>query len=147
MVLEHRLGIQPATREELAIIYKLLNGDMALSLSPATLGSSAAAVNTAIAGDGFSRDVEITLVDSSGNIYDNIDFTFAVAVAAVTAGDGDCALEGAISNITLSNGKATVTINYTGTWAADDTSTLTVTGGTHLGYSITNKTSVDTLVA
>ena len=124
-----------------------MSGDMVLVASPATLGSSAAAVATAIAGAGFTRDVVLELQDADGNVHSWFSGSMDIAVAEVTAGDGVSAISGGGSSVDFVAGQATVTIEYTGTWAAADTQTLTVTGGTVLGETITNKTSVDTLVA
>lgn len=128
------------------MIQAILEGDIILSCDPATLGSSAAAVTTAIAGDGFTRDVDIYLKDTSGNpiLYNG---TLAIAVTETTAGDGTSAIVGGGSTVQMTNGVGSVSIQYVGTWAEADTQTLTVTGGTIAGKSVTNKTSVDTLVA
>ena len=133
----------------MAIVEKGLNGDMVLALTPATLGSSAVAVTTAIAGASgkFTRTVTVTLKTASGEVCTFLNGTFAVAVTETTAGNGTSALAGGVSTIALVNGIGTINIEYTGAWASGDTQTLTVTGGTKLGYTITDKTSVDTLIA
>lgn len=125
----------------------VLNGDIVLVLTPATTGSSAAGVAEAIEGDAgkFTREVVVTLEDSAGNII-KCGATFAIAVAEVTAGDGVSAIADEATNIVLEEGQGVVTLEYTGTWAAGDTCTLTVTGGTVAGVTVSNKTSVDTLV-
>ena len=126
----------------------ILAGDLILSVSPATLGSSAAAVNAAIGGSAgkFTRDVTIKLVDSDGTLIKS-NGSFTIGVAETTAGDGVAAIEDSATSVDLSNGEATVTLEYTGTWAENDTCTFTATGGTVAGASVSNKTSVDTLVA
>lgn len=124
-----------------------MGGDVTLAISPATLGSSAAAVATAIAGDGFTRDVEVTLENAAGDRMTWFNGSFAIAASETTAGDGTAAISGGGSTVSFVEGKATVTLEYTGTWAAADTATLTVTGKDILGYSTSNVTSVDTLVA
>ena len=150
------VGMDDATDEQerlTAILNKqtnnikaILGGDIILACSPATLGSSAAAVTTAIAGDGFSRVVAITLKDSNDDaiLYNG---TLAIAVAETTAGNGVSAIDGGGSTVTMVNGVGSVTINYTGAWANADVQTLTVTGGTISGATVTNKTSIDTLIA
>jgi len=130
----------------LLVQQKGLSGDMALAVSPATLGSKASTVNAAIGSNGkFVRQVTIQLQTATGELHDWFNGTFAVAVAKT--GSGTVALAGGITSATFVNGVATVSLEYTGTWAAADTTTLTVTGGTKLGYTINNKTSVDTLIA
>jgi hypothetical protein len=120
-----------------------LAGDMALVVTPATLGSSAAVVNAG----GFSREIKVELKNAAGDVHEWFNGTFAIAATEVTVGDGTSAIEGAATTVTLVNGVGTVTIEYIGTWASADTQTLTVTGSTKLGYAITDKTSVDTLIA
>jgi len=124
-------------------------GTLAFDLDPETLGSSAAAVNTAIGGDGFTRDVVVTLVDGDG---ETIAYTGAIPIAATvsTIGDGDASV--AAATAAMVNGTVTVTVTYTGTWAATDTCTLTVGDTTTLtgedfDVDVANATSVDTLIA
>jgi hypothetical protein len=142
-----REGLQLELRREIALRDKALSGDLVLSVSPATLGSSAAAVNAAIGGAAakFTRTVVIELQAANGDVHTWFDGTFAIA--ATKSSSGTVAIAGGISVATLVNGRAVVTLEYTGTWASADTQTLTVTGGTKLGYTVSNKTSVDTLVA
>jgi hypothetical protein len=68
-------------------------------------------------------------------------------VANTGTGDGTAAIADGGDSVELENGVGYVDIEYTGTWAVGDTCTLTITGGTIMGYSVSNKTSVDTLVA
>jgi ribosomal protein L18E len=153
-ILDIKTRVNPAGRvralvEYLEIQQKGISGDMVLVASPIALGSSAAAVTAAIAGAAakFTRDVTIKLQTAAGEVHSWFNGTFAIAVAEVTAGSGVSAIAGGVAVATFVNGVATVTINYTGVWAAADTQTLTITGSTKLGYAITNKTSVDTLIA
>lgn len=133
----------------LGAMEKALNGDMVLTLTPATTGSSAAAVAAAIGGSAakFTRTVTVTLKTAAGEVCTFLNGTFAIAVTENTAGNGTSAIAGSATTVTLTEGVGTVTIEYIGTWATGDTQTLTVTGGTKLGYTIANKTSVDTLIA
>jgi len=145
--IKNMLGVQPRLRQYLAEENTGLSGDLVLVLDPATLGNSAAAVATAIAGDGFSRDVIVELQNAAGQVQEWFTGSLAIAVTDVTAGNGTSAIKDSATTVLLTNGRGFVTINYVGTWAAADTETLTVTGGTILGYTVSNKTSVDTLVA
>lgn len=135
--------------EYLQSVEKGLNGDLVLVATPATLGSSAAVVAAAIAGAAakFTREITIELQSADGELHDWFNGTFAILKAEVTVGTGTAAIAGALTVATFVNGRAKVTLEYIGTWAAADTATLTITGSTKLGYDITNKTSVDTLVA
>ena len=122
-----------------------ISGGIVLSVTPATLESSAAAINTAIGGDGFTRDVAIQLLDASGNTITS-NGSFAIA-ATKDSTSGTVAIQDSLTSVVLVDGIATVTLIYTGTWAEEDTCTLTVTGGTVAGNTVANKTSIDTLVA
>jgi hypothetical protein len=144
---ENYIGIEPKNRDLLDQMSAGMNGELVLSVTPSTLGSSAAAVNTAIAGDGFTRDVLVKLVDSNGRTHTWCDKSFSVAASESTAGDGICSIVNSLSTIGLTDGDAKITLRYTGTWAEADTATLTVTGGEVMGTAVTNKTSVDTLIA
>jgi hypothetical protein len=129
-----------------ASLQLMVSGDMALECDPETLGSSAAAVNAAIAGDGFSREVTVSLVDTEGNKLIAFNGTLPVGVATSSNGTEAANIDEA-TTLTFVEGEASITINYTGSWAAADTCTLTV-GDTSsiLGYPVLDATSVDTLV-
>lgn len=148
MGIKNRLvGVAPELREVLDEMATGMKGDMALSLSPSTLGSSASDVNTAISGDGFTRDVVVKLVDSNGRVHSWSGNEFSISASESTVGDGVCSIVNSLSSIGLTCGEAVISLAYTGTWAKGDTATLTVNGGTIMGETITNKTSVDTLVS
>lgn len=145
--IEFREGFPLELRREILRRDKALSGDMLLVVSPATLASSAAAVNAAIGGAAakFTRQVVVELQAANGERHDWFDGTFAIA--ATKSSSGTIAIAGALSVATFVNGRATITLEYTGTWTAADTATFTITGGAKLGYTISNKTSVDTLAA
>ncbi len=128
-------------------VERAMAGEIALVVSPATLGSSAADVNEAIDADGkFVRRVKVELKASAdGDVHQWFTGSFSAAVAKT--GNGAAAIAGGGGRVELENGVGYVDIEYTGTWAEDDTCTLTITGGTIMGYSVSDKTSVDTLVA
>jgi hypothetical protein len=140
-------GISVELRNEMALRDKAMSGDLVLVVSPATLGSSAEAVNGAIGGtaEKFVRTVVVELKTAGGLVHTWFDGTFGIGVADTSAGTS--AIAGSASTVALVNGRGSVVIEYTGTWSAEDTCTLTVTGATKMGYTIANKTSVDTLVA
>ena len=128
----------------IALTSKLLNGDFALSVSPVTLISSAAEVATAIAGDGFTRDVVCNVVDKEGEVITGYSGSLPVAVVATTAGDGDASLESA--SLDFVSGTATAVITYTGTWASEDVCTFTLGSTSSIGgKAVADKTSIDTL--
>jgi hypothetical protein len=124
-----------------------LSGDIALACSPATTGSSAAAVAAAIAGAAskFTRTVTVTLQTAAGDVHSWFSGTRNIAAARV--GSGTIGIAASATAVTFVNGVGTVVMEYTGTWAAADTATLTVTGGTLYEFTVDNATSADTLVA
>ena len=131
-------------------VEKAMAGELVLVVTPATLGSSAAAVVAAIAAadnDKYVRTVKVELRDADdGSLHEWFTGTFAAAATYSTAGNGEASLPTDVTTVSLENGVGYINIEYTGTWAEADTQTLTITGGDKLGYSVTNKTSVDTLV-
>ena len=127
-------------------VERAMAGEMVLVVSPATLGSSAADVNEAIGADGkFVRRVKVELKASAdGDVHQW--FTGSLEAEVTPSGSGNAAIADNGDSVELENGVGYVDIEYTGTWAEGDTCTLTITGGTIMGYSVSNKTSVDTLV-
>lgn len=128
---------------------KALSGDIVLVLIPDTLGSSAAKIATAVAGDAekFVRTVKFELKDAAGNVHTWFNGEIAITIAETTAGDGAAAIADSATKVTLVEGVGSIDIEYTGTWAAADTSTLTTTQRDIAGVTIAAKTSVDTVVA
>lgn len=130
-------------------IEKAMAGDIVLTLSPATTGSKATEITAALLPEGgkFVRTVKFELKDAAGNIHTWFNGDIDLTVADVTAGDGASAIANEATKVTLIEGIGTIDIEYTGTWAADDTNTLTTTQRDICGVTITAKTSVDTVVA
>lgn len=141
--------VQPDFWRYMAQKEKGMGGDIVAAATPATPGSSAAAVAAAIGGAAakFTRTVTIKLQDAAGNVHDWFNGQLGITIAEVTAGDGVAAIAAGATKATFVEGVATVVVEYTGTWALGDTSTLTLTQATVLGYTVAAKTSVDTLVA
>lgn len=124
------------------VMYGILNKDFALEALPAVFGSSATSINKG----GYTRDVLCKVVDGDGKVVRAFDSTLPVAVVAETVGDGDATL--ASDTATFVDGYATVTITYTGTFAEDDTVTLTLgSSSTVATVSVDDAVSVDTIVA
>lgn len=102
----------------LETVESAMNGDIILVATPATTGSSAAAIAAAIAGAAgkFTRDVALKLTNTAGDIQTWYNGTMSIGVVDVTAGDGVSAIEDSATTVTFASGQATVTIEYTGTW-------------------------------
>ena len=123
-----------------------MSGDIVLKCTPTALGSSAADIAAAVLADGyFEREVEISLVNAAGEVHTWFNGQLSVAGSETNAGDGTA--DPTAAKVTLVNGVGTCIFRYLKTWATGDIATLTITGGTILGYTIANKTSVDTLIA
>jgi len=144
--------IKPAVMKPFADAINLLadamSKDITLSATPATLGSSAAAVNAAIAGaaEKFTRSVVVKLTNTEGELHTWFTGTFAIAATKSSTG-GTIAIAGGATAITLTNGQGSIVLEYTGEWAEGDTATLTITGGEVQSVTLGNKTSIDTLIA
>ena len=130
-------------------IVKAVAGNMIIEVTPSTIGSSAADILAAIVGENlkYTRDIKLKLIAIDGSTHDWYNGAMNIAVTETTAGDGTSTIADNQTTVTFINGEATVTVEYIGTWAEADTQTLTITGGNILGYAITNKTSIDTLIA
>ncbi|MGH0053349.1 MAG: hypothetical protein ACQ5SW_08185 [Sphaerochaetaceae bacterium] len=134
--------------------------NVATVVSPETAGNSAADVNAAIGGAEakFVQEVTLTLQDEDGNVLEAFDGSVGpvgVLSIADTSAAGTAAIDPAsIQDVNgndkpiFVNGVATVLINYTGTWVATETVTLTLTNADMAEANGGNTvTFVDTLVA
>lgn len=107
---------------------------------PVELNDDAAAIAAACRA-ALAADAAVTaLFDVSGEGADVV-LTSKLAVA------NDDTLNMAIDDDTSEGVTTAATSTNTTTGVAADTQTLTITGGTILGYTVTNKTSKDTLIA
>jgi len=136
-------SLKKSQSASLGQFYKAASGDISISVSPATLGSTAAAATA-----GLTREVVCKVVDSDGVVQTWFSGTLPIASADVTAGDGSSAIEGTLTDVTITDGIGSVFITYSGTWAEGDTNTVTL-GDTSsiMGYSVDDATSVDTIIA
>lgn len=143
--MENLHGLPPKLRDAIKLRDKAMSGDLVLIVTPATTGSSAAAVNAAIGGAAakFTRNVVVQLKTAAGELATWFNGTFAIAGSQTSVGG---TAETSAATVTLVDGRGTCTLEYTGAWLAGETATVTVTGGTKLGYAVTDKTSVDTLI-
>lgn len=133
-------GIEPKTRKYIDELVKIVSGDVAIAVTPATCGSSAAKIAAAIAGTAGKYQRRVTI---EGPQLFNGSLSIAVTKSSTS---GVVAISGGASTVQFKDGVAEVVLDYTGTWAADDTATLTVSGSI-AGTTLTSKTSVDTVIA
>ena len=92
-----------------------------------------------------SAIIKLTLKDADGNL---IWFNGTKTIGATKVGAANTfAIQGGATSVTFVDGEAEVTVLYGGTWAEGDTGTLTVTGGTIGGVTVSNFTFVATAVA
>jgi hypothetical protein len=119
-----------------------------LKIVAAAAGSSAATVNAAIAGASakFTRTVSIEIQNTAGTKNTGFNGSIPISVAKVST-NGVIAIAGGITYVTFVAGAASVVLEYTGTWAAGNTATLTIGPGERYGYALAAGTSVDTLIA
>lgn len=110
-----------------------------IDISPASIGNSAATINAAIGGaEGkFVQDITLTLKDLDGNTLEAFTGSYGpigVLTVATNSASGSVAFDAdtievinSVNKPIFTNGVATVSIEYTGTFVAADTVTLTVT--------------------
>jgi hypothetical protein len=118
------------------LVNKALSGDLVFVVTPATL-------NTAH-GDAANRTVAIALKTAAGEVHTwfNAALTTGVAVAK-SSENGTVTITS--TTLTFVAGVASVVITEGGTWAAADTNTLTIAAATIIGYTVAQKTSVETM--
>jgi hypothetical protein len=131
------LGVAPAMRDHLTLLHKALAGDIAWSVSPATVtGTSTSAA--------WTRTVNIKLVTAAGEVHEWFDKAIATGVAVT---DDSTAGTASIPSTTLTVEKGCAAVVVSGDaaeWAGAETDTLTVAQATILGYTVAAKTSVET---
>ena len=136
------------------LLAKAMSGDVVLECSPSVAGTSAAALNAALAGT-FTKVITINLKSAAGALHNWATLTLS-AVTSETVSDVDVSAP-AMSDSTpdLVNGTVDITLTYntdanvTKTYVAGETVTLTVSAPAAgiLGYTISDATFIDTLVA
>ena len=93
-----------------------------------------------------SQEILVQIEDSEGNVLDMFNGDIAVALAtsgAGVAGD-DKGLE--ITSLTIVNGVATLTVYYSGTWANEETASITLgASASYLGFSLEAVGPIDLL--
>lgn len=149
-VVSKELGTTPV--DNITTLWKYLaerdnaaDGDMVLTAS--NLTSSAGTINTAITGAAKKSETEftVTLKNQAGSAtHDWFNGNMPVSVAK-TSTAGVVAIKDGLEYITFKDGVGKIKVVMTGTWAAGDVVTVTVTGGTVMGYAVTDKAITDTL--
>jgi hypothetical protein len=135
-----RLGFMPQLRDELAQLEKAFAGDLVFVVSPAT-------VNRVATSAAFTRTVKIELKSADGVLHDW--FNKAITTG-VSVGDTSTAGTATIASTTLTFTKGVASVVVTGSahaWLENETNTLTIAQATILGYTVTSKTSVETIIA
>ena len=114
-----------------------LNGDMVVSISPAT-ATHAATVST-----GWTRTVTVTLKNAAGETHTWFNYAYASGCSiADTSSPGTASIPS--TTLTFVNGVATVVVTGDAQSWTSTTDTLTVPTLTILGFTITGGTSVET---
>jgi hypothetical protein len=136
------------------LLAKAMSGDSVLECSPSVAGTSAAALNAATVGT-FTKVITINLKSAAGALHNWATLALSAAMGE-TVSDADVAAP-AMSDSTpnLVDGTVDITLTYdtdanvTKTYVAGETVTLTVSAPAAgiLGYTVSDATFVDTLVA
>lgn len=131
--------------ERMSIRDKTASGDLINNTTNAT--TSAGTINTAIAGVNkkYSRNVVFTLKTTGGTTHTWYNGVAPVTVAKSSTAGVVVIADGAYA--TFVDGVATVAIEMTGTWAQNDTVTVTIPAFVTYGYTVAQKANVDTLGA
>lgn len=136
MRIDTQLGVDPKLRRSLALRDQAAQGDITMSISPATV---APAPTTSA----WTRTVTISFVNAAGEVHDWINETYANTLSIADAGGGTASI--ASTTLTIRNGKAVVVVSGTAaTWANSETDTLTVGNVVIAGNTVTGGTSVET---
>lgn len=136
--------------EYMVNVEEAMNGNIDLACEPETLGTAVGDANGNE--EDFTRDVEIKLEDSEGNVHTWFNEEIDVDIADDST-NGEAQFEDgttATKQLELSRGVGTITVVYDtsgGDFAEGDVITLTASSSNILGYNITDATSVDTLTA
>ena len=148
------MGISASTDETLAgeiikteTMAKAMSGDMVFVCSPA----ESERAYTDLAMEGY---IYLETADGDVHTWYNGTITSGITVTEVTNGNGTVHTDAAFQNTTKDavfiNGRCYFELYFTGTWAADDTATLTIAlaeGGNILGYDVADATSVTTFIS
>jgi hypothetical protein len=143
MKIKDLIGIPLELREALSGAPEAMSGDIALRVTPATLASSAAAVNAAIAGAAgkFTREVKIELVTADGDVHKWFNGSLSVAGSETTAGDGTA--DPSAATVALVDGVGTCVFEYIGAWSGGTkqketaTAVATITGAGNASVTVT----------
>lgn len=117
-----------------------LSGDLEFKVTPETVDTLYSDQNES----GYTRTVEVELVDGNGNRQWWFTEEVPIAVEESTSGDGAISVE--TTTPTMEDGYMKIEVEFSGTWANTDTNTLTVSEKTILGYTVSEATSVETSV-
>lgn len=140
MSLRNPDGVEPSLRDAITVRDKALAGDLVFIVFPATTTQSARST-------AWSRTVRVELQTAAGEVHDWFD---RVITSGCSVGDTSAAGVASINNTTLTfvAGQATKVVNgNAANWLNGDTDTLTIAQATVMGYTVTQKTSVQTFTA
>lgn len=130
-------GIAPQLREYLALQEKAMNGDIVMSISPAT-------VTPAPTSAAWTRNVTIEIQTAAGELHTWVNTAVATTLSiANTSTAGTASIVS--TTLTLVNGRAVVVVSGDAAdWLNSETDTLTVANITLGGVTVTGGTSVET---
>lgn len=130
-------GIQPQLRDYLALQEKAMNGDIVMSISPATVTP----VPTAAA---WTRNVIVEIQTAAGELHTWVNTAVATTVSiADTSSAGTASIVS--TTLTLVNGRAIIVVSGdAASWLNTETDTLTVGNIILGGVTVAGGTSVET---
>jgi hypothetical protein len=133
-------GVKPKLREYLGLIEDALQGDLVMSISPATVTPAPTAA-------AWTRTVTVEIKNAAGELHSWINDTYATTVSiADTSSAGTASI--ASTTLTLVNGRAVITVSGdAAAWLDTETDTLTIGNITVAGATVTGGTSVETFTA
>ena len=138
--IEQMEGVKPQLRDYLKLQEKAMVGDIAMSISPATVAPEPTSA-------AWTRNVVIKIVTAAGEIHTWVNTAIATTLSiADTSTAGTASI--ASTTLTLVNGQATVVVSGDeADWLDTETDTLTVGNITLAGVTVTGGTSVETFTA
>ena len=133
-------GIAPQLRDYLALIQKALNGDIVMSISPATVAPAPTSA-------AWTRNVVVEIQTAAGEVH-----TWVNTAVATTVSIADTSTAGTASivstTLTLVSGRAVIVVSGDAAdWLDTETDTLTIGNITLGGVTVTGGTSVETFTA
>lgn len=129
------VGKANANSDDINAIASAMAGDIVAVISPETVSTAAASVD--------DRVVTVTLTNTAGLVHTWCNKAIATTVSAAESSQSGT-ISVASATITFVNGVATIPVTIGGTYAKNETNTVTIANMAILGVTVTGGTSVQT---